>query len=246
MFEHTFRPKPDKADITMHNATTMFQVGAYRASLPLFEELLRLDPLDFRVRYYLALSYFREGWYDCATEVYNSLAGINDPEAQLACQLLSRAFLLREGNALDDVRMLTMEEAVAIREEMRLSPLLPQAFAQMVWYGRNDLGDPISIDPAIILGPGKQFLCALPWEQTPYEQVERYDWLPVWTCSQQAFDRQVAMHLFFQRALQFMRDEYHLDWPPVYTFAIFPSRQRMLLLRRVYPDAPFTEIFDEV
>jgi tetratricopeptide (TPR) repeat protein len=246
MSGNTSVPHPDHAEIHMHNGTTMYQAGAYIACIPLFEEILRVDPFNYRARYYLALSYFRQRMYDEAVEVYNSLCAKDDSEARLVCQLLARAFLLSEGNPLEDVRMLTAEESIEIREFMKQSPLLPEPFAHMLWHGALGYHEHCSIDLSILLGPGKRLLCVLPCEQTPFESEQEYDWLPVWTCSQITFDREAGKHLFFQRALQYFRDEQQFDWPPMYTSATFPSRQRQILLRRVYPEAPFTEIFDEL
>jgi hypothetical protein len=60
------------------------------------------------------------------------------------------------------------------------------------------------------------------------------------------FDRDAAKHLFFQRTLRHIRDEWHFPWPPMYSNSTLPSRRRQILLKRVYPDVPFTEIFDEL
>jgi hypothetical protein len=82
------------------------------------------------------MSYFRACMYESAVDVLNSIHDKNDPEARIACQLLVRAFLLLEGNALDDVRMHTADEAVEVRECMKLSPLVPEHFAHILWHGK--------------------------------------------------------------------------------------------------------------
>ncbi len=239
-------PISDNIEVNMHNGITMFQVGAYQPCIPLFEQTLRLDPLNYRTRYYLAMSYFRTCKYYAAVDVLNSMRDKNDPEARLACQLLVRAFLLREGNALDDVRMHTVDEAVELREMMKASPLVPEHFAHMLWHGKFGSDWHCIIDLSIILGPGGLHLCTLPWDQTPFDTETEYDWLPLWSCPMKVFDRDAAKHLFFQRTLQYIRDECYTPWPPMYSNSTFPSRQRQILLKRVYPDAPYTEIFDEL
>ncbi len=233
-------PLSSNVDVNMHNGVLMFNIGAYPACVPVFEHSLRLDPLNCRTRYYLSLSYFRMRMYDEAAEVFNSLQCKDESENRLACQLLIRAFLLREGNPLEDVQMLTAAEAEEMLEIMKASPLIPEPFANLLWADKWDHNDHYPLDLSIILGPNMHLYCTVPYDQSPVDIGTGYDWIPVWCCPMNVFDRETAKHLFFQRALWHVKNEYCFPDPPMYSRTTFPDRHRQILLKRIYPDGPFS------
>ena len=228
-------PLSDNPAADLQNGSTFFGVGLYEGAVEYLEHCLSNDPENIRARYLLALTRFRLHQDFFAVPEFNRLNCSPDPEAQLAAQMLRRAFRLYDGDPLHDVVRLSKEEARSVIAWTAELPLEPIPFAGLTWscpWG----GDRIThVDLSTLYGPEYRIYCTMPADQSPLIPDVESDWVPVWSCSARVFDRMTAMHLFFQRAMLYWRYEFHFHQRPIHSHCEeFSRATRDILIERVY------------
>jgi len=228
-------PLTDNLEATLKFGTACLRSGWYEEALRQFKHCLTLDPNNVRARYQLALTHFRRDNDFFALPEYNILARSEDPESQLAAQLLRRAFQLREGDPMNDVRQLSAKDAIDTISVFEGTVAKPHLFARLIWSDKWGGDYNLAADLSIILGPGQRFYCTMPADQAPIVLAADPAWVPVWSCSAFVFDWFAAQQLFFLRTLLYWRFGRHFYELPIYVYTkYFPAVIRETLLRRAY------------